>query len=115
MNMALKPQILEVNECPFDITVAGITLLLLLTGIVMVGSASMEVSARVYGDPLYLFFRHVIYLLVSLGIAAVALMVPIRSWQQIDWVLLLLSFALQSFLRLLAPDNLIFQPFGLVA
>ncbi len=94
MSMALKPQLVDVNKCPFDITVAGITLLLLLVGIVMVGSASMEVSARVYGDPLHLFIRHSIYVLVSLSIALVALMVPIRSWQQIDWVLLLLSFAL---------------------
>jgi cell division protein FtsW len=92
--MALKPQELVVDGCPFDITVAGITLLLLLMGLVMVGSASMEVSARTYGDPFYLITRHCVYVLISLGVSAVVLMVPIRSWQQFDWLFLLFSFAL---------------------
>ena len=94
MSMALKPEFTGIEECPFDVTIAGIALVLLLTGIVMVGSASMEISARTYGDPLYLFFRHLVFVILSLGIAALVLLIPIRSWQQIDWVLMLLSFAL---------------------
>lgn len=92
MSMAIKSQ--PAWDCPFDGIVAGIAALLLLIGVVMVGSASMEVSARSYGDPLYLFYRHSFYVAISLLIASLTLAVPIRSWQQIDWVLLLLSFVL---------------------
>ena len=84
----------NLKTCPVDLVVAGMALLLLLTGVIMVGSASTEVSNRIYGDPLYMFIKHSAYVVISLGIAAVALMMPIKSWQQIDWVLLLLSFAL---------------------
>ncbi|MDG1206705.1 MAG: putative lipid II flippase FtsW [Pseudomonadales bacterium] len=87
-------RIQNLKTCPIDLVVAGMALLLLLTGVIMVGSASTEVSNRIYGDPLYMFIKHSAYVVISLGIAAVALMMPIKSWQQIDWVLLLLSFAL---------------------
>jgi cell division protein FtsW len=94
MNPARKPKKESPLDCPVDVTVAGISLLLLMIGIVMVGSASMEISARIYGDPFHLFIKHVVYVAISVGVAALLITVPVRSWQQIDWVLLLLSFTL---------------------
>ena len=94
MSMALKSQIIEVNDFPLDVPVMSATFLLLLIGLVMVGSASTEVSARIYGDPLHLFVRHGVYLFISLVCAAAALSVPIKFWQRVDWILLLVSFAL---------------------
>ena len=94
MNPARKLKKESPLDCPVDVTVAGISLLLLMIGIVMVGSAAMEISARIYGDPFHLFIKHVVYVAISVGVAALLITVPVRSWQQIDWVLLLLSFTL---------------------
>lgn len=94
MSLALNTTNLNDDQFPLDTIVAATTVLLLLAGIVMVGSASTEVSARTYGDPFYLTMKHSIYVLISLGAGAFALMVPTQSWQKIDWLLLLVSFAL---------------------
>ena len=79
---------------PLDPYVAGIASLLLFAGVLLVGSASTEVAARTYGSSLYLLIKHVVYLCISLAVAAGALMVPIRAWQRLDMVLLLVSFVL---------------------
>jgi cell division protein FtsW len=81
-------------QYPLDRLVSAATVMLLLFGVIMVGSASTEVSARTYGAPFDLAIRHGIYVFISLGAGAFALMLPTRSWQQIDWLLLLASFAL---------------------
>lgn len=80
--------------CPVDPYLLGVVSLLLMFGLVMVGSASLEVSARTYGAPFHLLTRHAIYLMLALGAAAVALSVPIRAWQRLDVVFLGLSFIL---------------------
>lgn len=81
-------------QYPLDRLVSAATVMLLLLGLIMVGSASTEVSARTYGEPFHLAIRHGVYVFISLGAGAFALMLPTRSWQQIDWLLLLASFAL---------------------
>ena len=79
---------------PLDPYVAGIASLLLFAGVLLVGSASTEVAARTYGSSLHLLIKHVVYLCISLAVDAGALMVPIRAWQRLDMVLLLVSFVL---------------------
>ena len=79
---------------PLDPYVAGIASLLLFAGVLLVGSASTEVAARTYGSSLHLLIKHVVYLCISLAVAAGALMVPIRAWQRLDMGLLLVSFVL---------------------
>ena len=54
MSMALKGKLEFADRCPVDPIVAGAALMLLLIGMIMVGSASTEVSARTYGSPFYL-------------------------------------------------------------
>ncbi|MFT5014149.1 MAG: cell division protein FtsW [Patiriisocius sp.] len=81
-------------DYPLDKLVSASAFLLLLLGLIMVGSASTEVSDRNYGSPFHLAIKHGAYVLISLGAGAFALMLPTRSWQKIDWLLLLLSFAL---------------------
>ncbi len=82
------------REFPLDHLVAATAVFLLLYGLIMVGSASTEVSSRLYGEPFHLALKHGVYLLLSLGVGGLALLIPIHVWQRIDWVLLLLSFAL---------------------
>ena len=79
---------------PVDLTVVLSAGLLLMLGLIMVTSASSEVAARNYGHPLYLAGKHVVFL--GLGLAGLlgALIVPIRVWQRLGWVLYALSVML---------------------
>ena len=81
-------------SCPLDAMVLGIALVLVLYGLVMVGSASLEIGAKTYGDAFHLLTRHLVYLLISLGAAAIALSIPIGAWQKYDVVLLGFAFLL---------------------
>jgi cell division protein FtsW len=82
------------QDFPLDVLVSAATVFLLLYGLVMVASASTEVSDRIYGQPFQLALRHAFYVVLSLGVGAGALLLPIKFWQRIDWLLLLLSFVL---------------------
>ena len=49
---------------PIDPILAAITLALLVFGSIMVGSASMEIGLRDYGNPFHLVATHHIYILL---------------------------------------------------
>ena len=89
------------DTCPVDPMIAGIALALLAYGLVMVGSASMEVGLNTYGNPFHLLTRHVIYLGIA-GTAAIAVLsVPVLVWQRMD--MLLLGFAFFLLVLVLVP------------
>lgn len=88
--MAFEPQ----KDFPLDQLVAAATVFLLAYGLIMVASASTEVSNLHYGQPFHLAMKHGFYVMLSLGVGGFALLLPIQFWQRIDWLLLLLSFAL---------------------
>ncbi len=69
------------------------TLMILLLGIgfVMVTSASVPVAERLFGDPLHYAIRHLVYILIGIGCAYLALNVPIDRWLQGSMVLLVLG------------------------
>jgi cell division protein FtsW len=79
---------------PVDPLVFGIAVFLMLYGLVMIGSASLEIGVKTYGNPFFLLTRHSIYLLVSGAAALVAISVPIQRWQKYDAALLAVSFLL---------------------
>jgi len=94
MSMARKPSTpldITVTGCPVDPMIAGISVFLLLYGLVMVGSASLEIGAKTYHDPFYLLTRHSAYLVLSAIAAVAAISVPIKMWQKYDALLLALS------------------------
>ena len=97
MSMAMKRNQaapLVDGTCPVDFVLLGIASFLLVYGLVMVGSASLEVGAKTYANAFHLLNRHVVYLCISLGIAAVALSIPISFWQRFDGLLLGVSLFL---------------------
>ncbi|MBQ62221.1 MAG: putative lipid II flippase FtsW [Gammaproteobacteria bacterium] len=94
MSMAQKTRIATVGRCPLDSIVAGVALLLLLSGLIMVASASTEVSAKMYGSPFHLVTRHAVYLFMSATVGALVLLVPMNLWQKAGIPLLALSFLL---------------------
>jgi len=63
-------------------------------GLVMVMSSSMPVAERIFDNPFHFFFRHSIYIVLSIGIAAVVLQIPMSLWHQHSGKLLLGSLIL---------------------
>ena len=108
MSMARKshaalrtPELPSLGQCPVDPVIAGIAVFLMLYGLVMVGSASMEVGAKTYGNVFHLLTRHGVYLLIA-GLAAVlAISVPVQVWQR--WDAGLLGFAFLLLVVVLLP------------
>lgn len=63
-------------------------------GLVMVASASVNFAHEQRADQMYFLKRHFIYLTLGLGIAAVAIRVPLKTWYMLSPLLLMGSIAL---------------------
>lgn len=87
--------------CPVDPVLLGIVSLLLMFGFVMIGSASIDISARNFGDPFHLITRHSVYLFLALGAAVAVLGVPVRIWQRLD--VAFLGLAVMMLVAVLIP------------
>ncbi len=98
---ARQPDLPTMGKFPVDPMITGIAVFLLLYGLIMVGSASMEVGAKTYGNAFHLLTRHSMYLVIS-GVAAVlAISVPVHVWQR--WDAGLLGFAFLLLVIVLIP------------
>lgn len=83
-----SPQVL------YDRQLVWISLGLMLTGLVMVTSASFPISSRLTEQPFHFMFRHAVFLLLALSASAVILQIPMRRWLEFSTWLLLLSIFL---------------------
>ena len=79
---------------PIDPILAAITLALLVFGSIMVGSASMEIGLRDYGNPFHLVATHHIYILLGLLSFVFVLGLPMIFWERMSWVFLIISLGL---------------------
>jgi len=79
---------------PVDPLLLVAAIALMLTGLVMITSASMDVAARDFGSPLHFIIRHGSFFLMALISGCVALMVPIRAWQTYSVPLLVFGLVL---------------------
>jgi cell division protein FtsW len=77
-----------------DPVIVAATSCLLLIGLVMVASASLNVAERQTGDPFFHFERQMLSALVGCAFAGALLLVPISLWQRAAPVLLIGSFLL---------------------
>ena len=73
----------------YDMTLILTALTLLGLGVVMVGSASISIADRQMGEPLYYLIRQVIYVGLGLGLAYVALRIPLHVWERSGPILLI--------------------------
>lgn len=89
-----RPVLVNARSWPVDPVIAVTFTALVFVGLIMVASASLDVSARAFGNPFAMFLRHGVYLCAALFAGAAALSVPIKAWQNADWLLLGLSFCL---------------------
>ncbi|MDE1240755.1 cell division protein FtsW [Vibrio aestuarianus] len=81
-------------EALFDRQLVWIALGLMLTGLVMVTSASFPISSRLTDQPFHFMFRHAIFLILALITSSVVLQISMKRWMQYSSVLLGLSFLL---------------------
>ncbi|OXX56793.1 cell division protein FtsW [Vibrio sp. V12_P9A6T4] len=81
-------------EALFDRQLVWIALGLMLTGLVMVTSASFPISSRLTDQPFHFMFRHAIFLMLAIVTSSVVLQVPMKRWMQYSSVLLGVSFML---------------------
>ena len=82
------------NSFPLDPIIFTSALILLLTGLVMVASASVEMSARYYGSSFHLLLKHLIYLFISFGVGLLAIGLPIKFWEKMRVPLLIVGMIL---------------------
>jgi cell division protein FtsW len=78
----------------FDSWVVGTVAALLLVGLVMVASASIGVSDHESGNPFFYFERQLLYVLMGLFAAFIAMAIPTGFWEKHSKVLLVGAFAL---------------------
>lgn len=84
----------EGNAVPlFDRYFVFAVLALLALGLIMLTSASVQISQHQYGEPFHYLFRQLFYLSLGLIIAFFIFRRPILFWESIGQVLLIGSFA----------------------
>ena len=79
-----------------DPWVIGPVAALLLVGLVMVASASIGVSDRETEQPFFYFERQVVYVLLGLLAAAIAVTIPTAIWEKYSMVLLAIGMVLDG-------------------
>jgi len=67
---------------------------ILIFGLLMVSSASMVISDRLYGFPFHYSLRQLIYLSIGLGGGWLVTRIPMKFWRRISGYLILLSLLL---------------------
>ena len=75
---------------PFDPLLMMSMLALMLTGLVMISSASMDVAAAKFGGPFFFIFRHGLFVVAALLAVALLVRIPITVWERFSvWLLFL--------------------------
>ncbi|MGF1685860.1 cell division protein FtsW [Photobacterium japonica] len=76
-------------QAPYDRQLVWIALALMITGLVMVTSASVPVATRLTDFPFYFALRHALFLTLSLCLASMVVMIPLDDWRKHSWWMLL--------------------------
>lgn len=82
------------SQVTFDRGFIILAISMYLIGLIMVASSSMPIGDKLFNNPFHFVIRHAIYIVLSLGIAAVALRIEMDWWHKSSWVLLLLAMIL---------------------
>lgn len=78
----------------FDAPLLAVIMLLLATGLVMMGSASVDVAANQFSQPMYHVGRQAVALVLGLAGMLIVLTVPLRFWHKLNIVLLIVAVLL---------------------
>lgn len=87
------PSVLDMprGKLSFDPYLLLTVLALMLTGFVMIASASMDVAARDYGSPYHFILRQGIFMIMALITLSVVSVIPIHLWQKFSVPLLVIG------------------------
>ena len=77
-----------------DPVLLTIVMTLLLGGFVILASASITISDKVYGDPFFYVERQLLAAIIGAAAGLFCLLVPMRVWQSVSPLLLLVGLAL---------------------
>ncbi|MGI9275927.1 MAG: putative lipid II flippase FtsW [Endozoicomonas sp.] len=77
-----------------DYSLLGAVLALLAIGLVMVSSASMEVSGTIYANPFYILIKQAIFVSAGLACLVLMLMLPISTVEKHSWLALFTGIGL---------------------
>ncbi|SKC33351.1 Lipid II flippase FtsW [Photobacterium piscicola] len=78
----------------YDRQLVWIAIALMMTGLVMVTSASIPVATRLTGVPFFFALRHGFFLVCSIVIAAFVMRIPLAKWEKYSVPMLLISIFL---------------------
>ncbi len=78
----------------YDPWLLGVSLSLLLFGLVMVASASITIADRQFDAPLHYFWRQAVAAVIGLVLAWAAMKIPLKLWEQTSLVVLLAGIVL---------------------
>ncbi|SEK93975.1 cell division-specific peptidoglycan biosynthesis regulator FtsW [Colwellia chukchiensis] len=78
----------------FDRSYLILALCMYTIGLIMVASSSMPIAERLFDNPFHFIIRHMIYIVLSIAVAGVALHIPMSRWHQSSGTLLLLGIFL---------------------
>lgn len=67
---------------PFDPWVLGCAIALILTGFIMISSASLDVALKNNGTPYFYVIRQAMFIAIALTGAAIIWRIPMRFWEQ---------------------------------
>ena len=88
------PHTLSTRQYYGDPLLAILAALLLVFGLVMMTSASIEIASSTYGDTFYFFKRQAAFLFVGLGLGVAIILNPMRMWYRSSVLLLFISYLL---------------------
>ncbi|WP_239059217.1 MULTISPECIES: cell division protein FtsW [unclassified Colwellia] len=78
----------------FDRSYVLLALSMYMIGLIMVASSSMPIAERLFENPFHFIVRHMIYIVLSLGVAGLTLQIPMQRWHQFSSNLLILGIVL---------------------
>ncbi|WP_051786304.1 putative lipid II flippase FtsW [Endozoicomonas numazuensis] len=91
--MTLHQKLLSEITSPFtgrssalDLSLLGAVLGLLVIGLVMVSSASMEVAGSLYSNPFYILIKQGLFVFAGLLLMGIMMMVPVKTVEKYSWV-----------------------------
>lgn len=73
---------ISLERVALDPIFAGLALTLVAMGVILVSSASVEISAREHGHPLFLTFKHLAFLAIALVAGVIASLTPLSLMQK---------------------------------
>ncbi|MCW8930033.1 MAG: putative lipid II flippase FtsW [Gammaproteobacteria bacterium] len=91
---ATQVAIQEDQKWVLDPWILILTITIIALGITMVGSASISIAEQNNGEPFYYLYRQLIASGIGIGLGTIVLFTPIKFWQNIGPILLLIGLIL---------------------